>query len=303
MSSSAANSRSARAKQIEKLVTTALLFCALVSIITTFGIIYVLISEGLVFFRHESLFGFLTGTVWTPLFEPRSFGVLPLVYGTVMVAAGACFVAVPLGLGIAVFLSEYAPPGLRRLLKPVIELLAGIPSVVFGYFALTTITPTLRAILPGVEVFNAASASIVIGIMVLPLIASLCDDVLRSVPDSLRNGGYALGATKLEVIRDILFPAALSGILASFILAFSRAIGETMAVTLAAGSTPQITLNPFDSIQTMTAYIAQTSMGDTPHGTIEYQSIFAVGIVLFFMTLAMNLLSFFIVKKFRRKYE
>lgn len=287
----------------EGLVTKILLFCAFVSVLTTVGINLILFLESFHFFQEISIFEFLFTSHWAPLFEPRHFGVLPLITGTLLVAFGALLVALPLGLGIAIFLSEYASPLVRSIIKPILEILAGIPSVVYGYFALTTITPFLRDVFPGVEVFNAASASIVVGVMVLPTVASICDDSLNAVPKALREGAFALGARKFEVVSQVVLPSAISGILASFILAFSRAIGETMAVTLAAGATPQVTLNPFDSIQTMTAYIAQVSLGDTPHGSIEYKSIFAVGLVLFIMTLAMNLVSQYIVKTFARRYE
>ena len=287
----------------EGLVTKILFACAMVSIITTIGINAVLFLESFEFFKEVSFGEFLFDANWAPLFEPRSFGVLPLVAGTLLVAVGSLLVALPLGLGIAIYLSEYASSKARSILKPILEVLAGVPSVVYGYFALTTVTPFLQKIIPDVEVFNAASAAIVVGIMILPTIASICDDSLTAVPRALREGAFALGARKFEVVTNVVTPASLSGILASFILAFSRAIGETMAVTLAAGATPQVTLNPFVGIQTMTAYIAQVSMGDTPHGTIEYQSIFAVGLLLFLMTLVMNLISQLIVKKFSRSYE
>ncbi|SMF79205.1 phosphate ABC transporter permease subunit PstC [Pseudobacteriovorax antillogorgiicola] len=287
----------------EGLVTKALLGCALVSIVTTIGINAVLLLESFHFFEEISISEFLFTTRWAPLFEPRSFGVLPLISGTLLVAVGSLMVALPLGLGIAIYLSEYASSRSRSILKPMLEVLAGVPSVVYGYFALTTVTPWLRSMFPGVEVFNAASAAIVVGIMILPTIASICDDSLAAVPKALREGAFALGARKFEVVTQVVTPAALSGILASFILGFSRAIGETMAVTLAAGATPQVTVNPFVGIQTMTAYIAQVSLGDTPHGSIEYQSIFAVGLLLFLMTLMMNLVSQYIVKTFARRYE
>ncbi|WP_141731460.1 phosphate ABC transporter permease subunit PstC [Oligoflexus tunisiensis] len=287
----------------EKLVVRSLFVCASISILTTVGIIFLLLEESLQFFRHVSLFEFFGSTEWAPLFEPTSFGVLPLISGTLLIAFGALIFALPLGVGIAIYTSQYAQGWWQRILKPVLEILAGIPSVVYGYFAITQVTPMLQFLFDDVEVFNAASASIVIAIMVLPTIASICDDSLRAVPKTVKDGAYALGARKSEVIIDIVVPSALSGILASFILAFSRAIGETMAVTLAAGGTPNMTLNPFEGVQAMTAYIAQVSLGDVAHGTIEYQSIFAVGLVLFLMTLAMNLLSQFIVKRYARKYE
>jgi phosphate transport system permease protein len=287
----------------ENLVVKSLLVCASISILTTLGIIFILLEESIQFFRHVSLFEFFGSTEWAPLFEPRSFGVLPLISGTLLIAFGALIFALPLGLGIAIYTSQYAQGWWQKILKPVLEILAGIPSVVYGYFAITQVTPMLQFLFDDVEVFNAASASIVIAIMVLPTIASICDDSLRAVPKTVKDGAYALGARKFEVITSIVVPSALSGILASFILAFSRAIGETMAVTLAAGGTPNMTLNPFEGVQAMTAYIAQVSLGDVAHGTIEYRSIFAVGLVLFLMTLAMNLLSQFIVKRYARKYE
>ncbi len=287
----------------EKLVVKSLLVCASISVLTTLGIIFILLEESVQFFRHISLYEFFGSAEWAPLFEPRSFGVLPLISGTMLIAFGALLFALPIGLGIAIYTSQYAQGWWQKILKPVLEILAGIPSVVYGYFAITQLTPMLQFLFEDVEVFNAASASIVIAIMVLPTIASICDDSLRAVPKTVKDGAYALGARKSEVIISIVVPSALSGILASFILAFSRAIGETMAVTLAAGGTPNMTLNPFEGVQAMTAYIAQVSLGDVAHGSIEYQSIFAVGLVLFLMTLAMNLLSQFIVKRYARKYE
>jgi phosphate transport system permease protein len=280
-----------------------LLFCTLISVMTTIGVIVVLGSQSWTFFREVPLNEFLFGTRWTPLLEPRSFGVLPLVAGTMLIVVGAAFVALPLGLGSAIYMSEYASQKTRNWLKPILEILAGIPTVVYGYFALTFITPILKAIIPQTQIFNAASGSIVVGIMVLPMVASLCDDALRAVPNSLREGGFALGATRMEVSTRVVLPGALSGVLASFILAASRAIGETMAVTLAAGATPKLTLNPLESIQTMTAYIVQVSLGDTPQGTIEYQTIFAVGALLFVTTLGMNLLGQRVLHRFQETYE
>ena len=220
-----------------------------------------------------------------------------------MIVIGSAFICIPLGLIIAIYLSQYATKKARSIIKPILEILAGIPTVVYGYFALTFITPILRTILPETEIFNAASGAIVVGIMILPMVASLCDDALQSVPKSLKEGGYALGTTSYEVIRGILIPSAFSGIIASFVLALSRAFGETMAVTLAAGATPQFTLNPLESIQTMTSYIVQVSLGDTPAGGIEYQTIFAVAALLFLVTLFMNLISNHIMNKYREVYE
>ena len=246
---------------------------------------------------------FFTGTQWTPLFQDAQFGVLPLLAGSFLVAAGAAIIAIPVGLLTAIFLSEYAGPRLRGALKPLLEILAGIPTVVYGYFALTFITPILRMIAPETDVFNAASAAIVVGIMIVPTVSSLSDDALRAVPKALREGAYGLGATKLEVSTRVVVPAALSGILASFILGISRAIGETMAVTIAAGNMPNLTLNPLESIQTMTAYIVQASIGDTPRGSIGYQTLFAVGMTLFMITLVMNVLSQWVMDRFREEYE
>ena len=282
----------------------ALLFvCAFVSVGTTAAIIWILVREAWVFFQDVSPVAFFFGTRWTPLLEPRSFGVLPLVCGTALVVVGAGLVSLPLGLASGIFLSEYASDRTRGILKPVLEILAGIPTVVYGYFALTFITPILMRIFPETQVFNAASAALVVGIMILPMVASLCDDAFRAVPQSLRDAGYALGATDYEVSTQVVLPGALSGVLASFVLALSRAIGETMAVTLAAGATPKLTLNPLESIQTMTAYIVQVSLGDTPAGSIAYQTIFAVGILLFGITLAMNWLANRVLHRFREEYE
>lgn len=277
--------------------------CAWISVATTAAIIVILASESSAFFATVPLLDFFTGSKWTPLIEPRSFGVLPLIFGTLVVSIGACIVAVPVGLASAIYLAEYAPPLVRSFVKPIIELLAGIPSVVYGYFAVTSITPMLQRIAPSTEVFNAASASIVLGVMVLPMITTLCDDAIRATPRSVQEGAFALAATKSEVTIDILIPSATSAIMASFILGFSRAIGETMAVALAAGSTPNLTLNPLVSMQTMTGYIVQVAMGDVPHGTVEYQSIFAVAATLFAMTFILNCLSQFIVVRFARQWE
>lgn len=280
-----------------------LLLCALLSILTTLGIIVTLSAETLQFLRKVPVFEFLFGTRWSPLLAPRGYGVLPLVGGTFMIVVGSALIAIPVGLGSAIYLSEYASERVRKVVKPVLEILAGVPTVVYGYFALTSVTPLLKAIAPDTQIFNAASAAIVVGIMILPLVASLCDDALSAVPNSLRQAGHALGATRLEVSTQVVVPGALSGILAAFVLAASRAFGETMAVTLAAGATPNLTWNPLESIQTMTAYIVQISLGDTPAGGIEYQTIFAVGALLFVITLGMNVLSHRIMKRFREVYE
>ncbi|MFQ6045003.1 MAG: phosphate ABC transporter permease subunit PstC [Gemmatimonadales bacterium] len=277
--------------------------CAFLSIAVTAGIIVVLLGEGLTFFRAVPLWEFLFGTRWAPLLEPRSFGVLPLVAGTLMIVVGAGSIGIPVGLASAIYLSEYASRRVRGVVKPVLEILAGIPTVVYGYFALTFVTPLLRIVFPSTNIFNAASASIVVGIMILPMVASLCDDALRAVPASLRQGAYAVGATPFEVSTRVVVPGALSGIVASFVLALSRAVGETMAVTIAAGATPKLTADPLESIQTMTAYIVQVSLGDTPAGTVEYQTIFAVGVVLFAITLVANLTAIRVLRRFREVYE
>lgn len=292
-----------RMQRIRELaIEKALFLCALVSVLTTLGIVLVLIFETLSFFEEVPILEFLTGTIWAPTYRPQHFGVLPLINGTLMIAVGGAIIAIPLGIASAIYLSEYASAKVRQTVKPVLEILAGIPTVVYGYFAISFITPLLREIVPGANIFNAASASIVVGIMILPMVSSLSEDAMRSVPRALREGAYALGSTKFEVSTKIVVPAALSGILASFILAISRALGETMAVTLAAGATPKVTLNFFESIQTMTAYIVQVSMGDTPYGSIEYKTIFAVGMVLFVMTLVMNIASMWIKERYREVY-
>lgn len=287
----------------EECIKGGLMVCALLSVVTTIGIILVLTKESALFFMNVPLSEFLFGTRWSPLLVPRSFGVLPLLCGTFLVVIGASLIAIPVGLAASIYLSEYASAGVRNIVKPILEILAGIPTVVYGYFALTFISPLLKLIFPATQVFNAASASIVVGIMILPMIASLCDDSLRAVPDSLRQGAYAIGATSFEVSTRIVVPAALSGIMASFVLALSRAIGETMAVTLAAGATPKLTMNPLESIQTMTAYIVQVSLGDTPAGTVEYQTVFAVGFLLFAITLCANVVAHQVLGRFREIYQ
>jgi phosphate transport system permease protein len=287
----------------EELIRLSLLGSALVSVLVSIGIVGVLLSEALPFFTKVDVLDFITGDTWTPLLDPRHFGVLPLVGGTLLVAAIAALLAVPVGSLAAIYLSEYASPSVRKLLKPTLEILAGVPTVVYGTFALAIVTPALQAVLPDVRVFNALSAGLVIGIMILPMIASLSDDALRAVPHSLRDAGYGVGATKREVSLGIVYPAAFSGILSSYLLAISRAIGETMIVAMAAGSTPRLTMNPLESIQTMTGYIVQVSLGDTPTGSIEYQSIFAVGLALFVMTLVMNMFSQRVKARFQEVYS
>ena len=293
----------ARRHRTELWIRRLLALCGAVSILTTVGIVAVLLWESLGFFREVSPIAFLTGTQWSPQFTSRQYGVLPLVAGSLVIAVIAAAVALPIGLMAAIYLSEYAPERTRRILKPILEVLAGVPTVVYGYFALTFVTPILRSIWPGTEFFNALSAAIVMGIMIVPMVSSLSEDAMSAVPDSLRQGAYALGATKFEVATRTVVPAALSGIVASFILAISRAIGETMIVTIAAGAQAKLTLNPLESMQTMTAYIAQTSMGEASQGSVEYRTIFAVGLLLFVITLLMNIISGFVLRRFREVYE
>ena len=258
--------------------------------------------QGYGFFKEIGIWEFLTGTRWTPILKPRSYGVLPLVSGTLIVTVIAALVALPIGLMTAIFLAEYAAEKVRRIIKPILEILAGIPTVVYGYFALTFVTPLLQNVISDLLIFNALSAGLVMGIMIIPMVSSLSEDAMISVPRNLREAAYALGATRYEVSLRVVVPAALSGIIASFIIALSRAIGETMLVTIAAGATPKMTLNPLESVQTMTAFIAQTSMGEQAVGSLEYNTIFAVGLLLFCMTLSMNLLGFWIVRRFREAY-
>ena len=305
-------SRNRKRGSLQGRVVHALFFaCAVLSIVTTFSIVISLLSQALGFFREIPFWDFLFGATWSPILKDaegnRHYGVLPLVSGTLLVATIAAAVAVPAGLAIAIYLSEYAPDAARRIIKPILEVLAGIPTVVYGYFALTFVTPQLQRIPFGpfredLLVFNALSAGLVMGLMIIPMVSSLSEDAMVAVPRSLRQAAYALGGTRLEVALRVVVPAALSGIIASFILAFSRAIGETMLVTLAAGATPRLTFNPIESIQAMTAFIVQLSLGETPHGSLEYNTIFAVGLLLFAFTLGMNVLGHFLVRRFREEY-
>ena len=276
--------------------------CALVSVLTTLGIAAVLVIESIPFFQSVALGEFFGDTRWTPQFANKHFGIWALLSGTILVTIISAVVALPVGLASAIYISEYATNWVRKILKPGLELLAGVPTVVYGYFALTFVTPLLQTFIPGLGVYNALSAGIVVGIMIIPMVASLSEDALQAVPDSLSKAAYALGATKHEAVVRVNVPAAFSGIMASFILAVSRAIGETMIVTLAAGASAKTTLNPLQSIQTMTAFIVQVSKGDTPQGTIVYQSIFAVGLVLFLITLAMNIFANRITQRYQEKY-
>ncbi|WP_317134147.1 phosphate ABC transporter permease subunit PstC [Leptolyngbya sp. O-77] len=290
-------------KRVEAIVKVLFGGFALISVVTTLGIVLTLIFETFEFFREVPLWRFLSDRQWTPLFSNAQYGIWVLVSATLLTTGIAILVALPLGLLAAVYLSEYANPKVRKWLKPALEILAGVPSVVFGYFALLTVTPFLRSFIPGLQGFNALSAGLILGVSIIPLVASLSEDALYSVPDSLRQGSYAIGATKRETITSVVIPAALSGIVASFILAVSRAIGETMIVSLAAGQNPTLGFNPLVPVMTMTAFIVQVSLGDTPAGSLAYKSIFAVGMTLFLMTLVLNIISFWVVRRFREKYE
>ena len=294
------SSRTRRAAEfvIERL----LFFCAAASILVTAGIVLVLVWETAAFLREVPLAQFLFGTEWTPLFYDKQFGVLPLVAGTLLVSVIAMAVALPAGLLTAIYLSEYARAPVRRVVKPILELLAGVPTVVYGYFALLFVTPLLQRVVPGLAGFNALSPGIVMGIMILPLVSSLSEDALHSVPAGLREGAYALGATRMQAALRVVVPAAFSGISAASILAVSRAIGETMIVAIAAGQQPRLTLDPRVPVETMTAYIVQVSLGDTPAGTLEYRTIFAVGMLLFVSTFALNMASGWLRQRFREEY-
>ena len=287
----------------ETIIHGFMFFCAAVSIVTTIGIVYELIKESLLFFKQAKLIEFLFGAKWQPMIG--SFGILPLVSATLMTTTIAMLIAIPLGLSVAIYLSEYATPRTRNYLKPTLEVLAGIPTVVYGFFALTFITSALRGVFGNnvVDIYNTASAGIAMGILILPLISSMSEDALSAVPRSLREAAYALGATKLETAVRAVVPAAISGLAAAFILGISRAIGETMIVALAAGAGPNLTLNPFKGAETMTGYIVRISGGDLSYDSIDYNSIFAIGLVLFLITLVLNIISQRIVRHFREEYE
>ncbi|NBD16554.1 MAG: phosphate ABC transporter permease subunit PstC [Cyanobacteria bacterium] len=290
-------------KLSERLVVFLFGLFAFISIATTAGIVLTLGFETINFFQKVPLWRFLTDTQWTPLFVNPQYGIFVLLSGTFLTSVIAITVALPIGLLSAIYLSEYAPARVRRSIKPALEVLAGVPSVVFGYFALLFVTPLLQNFIPGLQGFNALSAGLVMGISITPLVGSISEDAIYSVPQSLRQGAYAMGCTKKEVVIGVVIPAALSGIVASFILAISRAVGETMIVTVAAGQNPTLTLNPLVSVQTMTSFIVQVSLGDAPTGTLAYNTLFVVGTSLFLITLLLNIFSFWFVRKFREKYE
>lgn len=273
------------------------------TILTTIAIIWVLISQSFIFFKNVSVFDFLTQTEWTPLFSIKKYGILPLLSGTIITTMVAIAVALPLGLTIAIYLSEYAPGRFRNIFKPMLEILAAVPTVVYGFFALTVVTPFLKNIFPELSTFNALSAGLVMGIMIIPLISSLSEDALHAVPNSLREAAFGLGSTRFQTSFKVLMPAASSGILVSVILAISRAIGETMIVTIAAGQQPNLTLNPLETVETITAYIVQVSLGDVPHGSIEYQTIFAAGLTLFLFTFLLNNISHYFKIRYQERYE
>jgi len=286
----------------ETIIEVILFLAAFSSVATTIGIMEVLIVESVHFFEKVPLIQFLTDTVWSPLFADPRYGIIPLLSGTLTTSIVAMFVAVPLGTIAAIYLSEFAPPRLREVVKPCLELLAAIPTVVYGYFAFLNVTPFLQTFLPDLPSFNMLSAGLVMGLMIIPLISSISEDAMRAVPLTLREGSYATGATRLQTALNVVLPAAISGISAAYILGVSRAVGETMIVAIAAGLQPNLTFNPFSEAATITAYIVQVSLGDLPHGSIEYQSIFAAGIMLVILTLIFNIIGYFLAKKYREVY-
>jgi phosphate transport system permease protein len=299
----------------ERLIEISLFLCAFASVLTTIAIIFVLFSEavfglsGAAFFQEVSVVDFFTGTRWSPVLKPQEFGVLPLIVGTLWVTGVAAVVGLPIGVLTAVYLSEYAKPQVRNVVKPFLELLAGIPTIVYGFFGLAIVTPyVIDPIFQGlfgfkVGTFNALAGGIVVGIMIIPMVSSLTEDALRAVPRSLREAGYALGSTKFDVVVKIVLPAAFSGVVSAFLLAISRAVGETMAVAIACGSKPNLTANPLEQIQTMTAYIVQATGGEAAAGTVQYQSVYAVGLTLFLMTLVLNIISQWVMRRYREVYQ
>lgn len=287
----------------ETAIEKVLFSSALITIAVTLGIIMVLSIEAFNFFKEVSIVEFLTDSQWTPLFSDKHFGILPLLSGTLLTSFIAIAFAVPVGLSISIYISEYAPKSFRRTIKPALELLAAVPTVVYGFFALTVVTPFLQTFIPGLSGFNSLSAGLVMGIMIIPFISSLSEDALHAVPNSLREAAYGMGSTRLQNAFKVMVPAASSGIIVSIILAVSRAIGETMIVAIAAGQQPRLTLDPTVPVETITAYIVQVSLGDVQHGSLEYRTIFAAGITLFIFTFILNTLSYRIRKKFQEKYE
>ncbi len=291
-----------RRRLIDRAMRLVLFLAASLSVFVTGAIIYVLVSESVLFFEQVPLIDFLTDTQWTPVFQDAHFGILPLLSGTLLAAGVALLVAIPLGTVLAIYLSEFAPIPVREFIKPSLELLEGVPTVVYGYFALLFLTPIFQLFIPGLASFNVLVPGIVMGIMILPYVVSVSEDAMRAVPNVLREGAYALGFSRYQTATRVVVPAAFSGITAAFILGMSRAVGETMVVAIAAGQNPNLTMNPLEGAATITAYIVQISLGDLPHGSIEYQTIFAAGIVLFLITLVFNIIGFFLRRRFREVY-
>lgn len=289
-------------KRKDKAIETVLLLAACISVFTTLAIVYILVSESLAFFRHVPLASFLTDRQWTPLFDDAHFGILVLLSGTVSSSLVALVIAIPLGTVIAIYLSEFAGYRTREVLKPVLELLSGVPTIIYGFFALLVVTPMIQKIYPGLPTFNILSAGIVMGIMIIPYVSSLSEDAMRSVPMSLREGAYAMGSTRFQTATRVVVPAALSGIASAYILGISRAVGETMILAVAAGMQPNLTLNPLEPAATITSYIVQVALGDLPHGSIGYQTIFAAGLTLMLLTLMFNLLGYWLRRRFREVY-
>ena len=294
---------SRRARVIrERIIESVLFLAALVSVFTTVGIVYVLVKESVAFFQQVSILDFLTDTQWTPLFDDAHFGIMVLLSGTLTSSLVALAIAIPLGTVIAIYLSEFAPFKLREVAKPFLELLGGVPTIVYGYFALLFVTPLLQALIPGLPGFNLLSAGIVMGIMIIPYVSSISEDAMRAVPMSLREGSYAMGATRYQTATRVVVPAAVSGIAAAYILGISRAVGETMILAIAAGMQPNLTFNPLEPAATITAYIVQVALGDLPHGSLGYQTIFAAGLTLMLFTLACNIAGHVLRKRFREAY-
>ncbi len=289
-------------KNRDRIVELLLLTAGLVAVFTTVAIVFILVYESAAFFEHVSIKDFLTDTMWTPLFSDARYGIMPLVAGTLTVTGVALLVAIPLGTIIAIYLSEFAPHRLRETVKPVLELLGAVPTVVYGYFALLMVTPLLQKVWPELPGFNMLSAGLVIGLMIIPYVATVAEDAMRAVPRYMREGSYAMGATKLQTALRVVVPGAFSGLAAAYILGISRAVGETMVVAIAAGMQPNLTFNPAEPAATITAFIVQVSLGDLPHGSIGYQSIFAAGLVLMIFTLVLNVIGFFLTRRFREAY-
>ena len=290
-------------RRSEKVIEVVMILCSLVSVLTTVGIILVLSVDTIKFFKEVSIIAFLTDTQWTPLFEDKHFGILPLLSGTLLTTFIAIMLAVPVGITIAVYLNEYASKKFTSIVKPILEVLAAIPTVVYGFFALQFVTPLLQKVIPGLSGFNALSPGLVMGVMIIPYITSLSEDALRAVPKSLREASYGLGANRFQTAFKVIVPAANSGIIVSVILAISRALGETMIVAIAAGQEPKLTFNPLESVETITTYIVQVSMGDVPQDSMEYRTIFAAGITLFIFTFLLNNISYWMRKKYSQRYE